>query len=284
MKIIADSGSTKTNWHIINHNGETLKFESEGLNPYIVRTGTVYKEVKSNFPNKKISPLQINEVYFYGAGCSSSKQKDLIFAGLERYFPAAMIYIHHDLLGAARSLWGSQHGLIAILGTGSSTALYDGSKVSEQVPSLGYILGDEGSGANLGKRLLKHFLENNMPIPLAKKFSKKYNIDLYGFLDKIYKEDYPNKFLGEMTYFINDNLDNPFIQNLVKYSFDDFFKHQILRYQHFLHYKLRCAGSVAYTFKDILIQSAKDSNIVIDKIEKDPLPGLIEYHNTHIEI
>ncbi|MGC9331809.1 MAG: ATPase, partial [Bacteroidales bacterium] len=185
MRIIADSGSTKTNWYVLHPDGKIQTFQSKGLNPYIVCPGEVYKEIKNNFPDN-LSALQVNELYFYGAGCSGSVQKECIYSGLERFFLATIIHVFHDLLGAARSLWGQQHGLIAILGTGASTALYDGKKVSEQVPSLGYILGDEGSGAYLGKILLKSFLQNDMPIPLAKKFSKVYGANLSDFLQHVY--------------------------------------------------------------------------------------------------
>lgn len=284
MRIIADSGSTKTNWYILSDEGEVVQFESKGLNPYIVRTGTVYKEIKSNFPKKRFSPLQVKELYFYGSGCSGSVQKELIFAGLERYFPATIIHVFHDLLGAARSLWGKEHGLVAILGTGSSTALYDGRNVSEQVPSLGYILGDEGSGAYLGKRLLKAYLENELPVPLSKKFNKAYKLDLSGFLEHVYKDEYPNRFLGQMTYFIKENMDHPYMRQLVEEAFDAFFEHQILKYQHFLHYDLRCAGSVAFHFRDILQEAADDAGINLDKVVQDPMPGLIEHHNQYLEL
>lgn len=283
MRIIADSGSTKTNWHVLHSDGNIETFQTKGLNPYIVRTGEVYKEIKNNFP-RKLSALQVNELYFYGAGCSGSVQKERVFTGLERYFPATIIHIFHDLLGAARSLWGEDHGLIAILGTGASTALYDGRKVSEQVPSLGYILGDEGSGAYLGKRLLKSFLQNEMPVPVAKKFTKVYGADLNEFLEHVYKDEYPNRYLGGFTVFIKENINNPFIYNLVRSSFDEFFKHQILKYQHFSHYDLRCAGSVAYHFKDILVEAADEAGVCVNKVIQDPLPGLIEHHNKYIEL
>jgi N-acetylglucosamine kinase-like BadF-type ATPase len=283
MRIIADSGSTKTNWHVLHPDGKTERFETIGLNPFIVRTGQVYKEIKSKFP-KHLKALRVREIYFYGAGCSAQPQKDKIFAGLERYFPATIIHVHHDLLAAARALWGKSHGLIAIIGTGSSTALYDGEKVSEQIPSLGYILGDEGSGAYIGKLLLKSYLENELPVPLAKKFYKYHQQDLHEILENIYSGDYPNRFMGEFTHFIKENLDNSALEALVRSAFDAFFRKQILKYQNHNNYKLRCLGSVAYHFQEILMASADAHGVELVEILQDPLPRLIEYHNHYLEI
>lgn len=283
MRIIADSGSTKTNWHVLHPNGMTETFETIGLNPFIVRTGQVYKEIKSKFP-RHLKALRVREIYFYGSGCSAQPQKDKIFAGLERYFPATIIHIHHDLLAAARALWGKNHGLIAILGTGSSTALYDGEKVSEQIPSLGYMLGDEGSGAYIGKLLLKAYLENELPVPLAKKFYKYHQKDLHEILEQIYSHDYPNRFMGEFTHFVKENIDNSALESLVRSSFDAFFRKQILKYQNHSNYKLRCMGSVAYHFKEILMASANAHGVELVEVIQDPLPRLIEYHNKFMEL
>jgi glucosamine kinase len=283
MRIIADSGSTLTKWHILHPDGKEQVFETIGLNPYIVRTGTVYKEIKTNFP-KQLKPIQVREIYFYGSGCSAPEQKEKIFAGLERFFPATIIHVHHDLLAAARALWGKSHGLVAILGTGSSTALYDGEKVSDQIPSLGYILGDEGSGAYIGKLLMKAYLENELPVPLAKKFYKYHNQDLGEILSQVYQGEFPNRYLGKFASFVNENIDNSAMETLVRSAFDAFFRKQILKYQNHKNYKLRCLGSVAFHFQEILMASANAHSVEIEEIIQDPMSKLIEYHNRFMEL
>lgn len=277
MRLIADSGSTKTVWAILHPDGQTDQFQTIGLNPYFVSSATVTQSLTRAFP-KSIDPMMIKELHFYGAGCSGRLQSRRIFEGLENFLPTGIIYVNHDLLGAARAMYHDQPGMIAILGTGASTGFYDGKKIDYSMPSLGYILGDEGSGASMGRQFIKKFLEQDLPPKLGKKFYDEYQMDLSEILEAVYNKPHPNRFLGQFTRFIYDYIHNPAISAIVSQSFNDFLNKQIRKYKDYNMHRLRCVGSVAYIFQDFLIPIAKQMNIEIDAIKQEPIDGLIEYH------
>lgn len=279
MILIADSGSTKTDWCLIYENGKKLEFKSIGMNPYNVSVEEIADEM-----TKVILPfLENNTVsyfFFYGAGCSSKAKKDFMKIVFSEYFPAAKIEIHHDLMAACRALCGDRKGIVGILGTGSNSCLYDGNKVVENVPSLGYVLCDEGAGSTIGKVLLKLYLRNEFPEELHRNFAEKYPGTENDFLDQIYKKSLPNRFLASFTPFAYEHRKHPYINPILKEIFSDYFKHQIVKYTDYNQYKLNIIGSVAFFFRDLIEEVAFLYNLKIGRILKAPMQGLIEYHKT----
>lgn len=277
MKIIADSGSTKTDWCLVNAAGEVKTVQTTGLNPYFLDEDGVLNILKKDlYPfldNKKVE-----QVFFYGSGCALPHKKQVLQYALDFFFMHADVEVENDLLGAARALCGKENGLVCILGTGSSSCVYDGQQISERLPSLGFLLGDEGSGAQLGKQMLIAALNKELPDHLQKLFEQKYTCELSEILDKVYRQPFPNRFLASFVEFMSENKTDSFIKNLVGLAFDDFFKKQVLRYPNAQKYPLHFVGSVSFVFSDELRKSAQNHGLTISKIEQTPLNGLIEFH------
>ncbi|MDD5571184.1 MAG: ATPase [Bacteroidales bacterium] len=278
MILIADSGSTKTNWSLIDKKNKTLYFSSIGLNPYFICSSEIKKEIR-----KKIIPFveqkKINKIFFYGAGCSDNKKCNIIKKALNELFPSSSVEINSDLLGAARALFGNKPGIAGILGTGSNCCYYDGKKIKQQITSLGFILGDEGSGACMGKKIIRAYLKNELPSAIKTNLEKKIHISTVKILDSIYNKSYPNRFLASFTPFISKNIDNPFIYNIVHSSLNGYFKNQVCTIYDFKNRTFSCIGSIAYVFKEIVSKTAKENKINLHKIIKNPMQGLIYFHS-----
>lgn len=276
MILVADSGSSKTDFHIINPEGKIIPFETTGLSPFFVSSEFIKQEIKKNLP-KDIDPLQVSEIYFFGAGCSSEERIGIVFEGLIECFPEAEIEINTDMHGAALACFGNEPGLVAILGTGSNSCLWDGHSVIQTNPSLGYILGDEGSGAILGKRLLQLLLNGELPEELENQFYNTYDVSINTILDNIYRKDKPNAFMASFSYFWVENLHHPFVKYTVNECFLAFFEKNICKYADFEKYNLRCVGSIAHFFKELIEECALAYNIRIDKIIRQPIHNLSKY-------
>ncbi|MDR1951730.1 MAG: ATPase [Bacteroidales bacterium] len=277
MKIIADSGSTKTDWCLINSAGRVKTVQTIGMNPYFLDENDILnilrKDLYPFLDNKKVE-----QVFFYGSGCALPGKKQVVQCALDFFFMHADVEVENDLFGAARALCGEENGLVCILGTGSSSCLYDGTQIIERLPSLGYILGDEGSGAYLGKKIVSAYFNNELPDHLQKLFAQKYPAELAEVLDKVYKQSFPNRFLATLVEFLNENKSDSFVKDLVGSAFDEFFKKQVLRYNNYNEYPLCFVGSVSFTFTDELRKSAEKHGLTIAKIEQTPLDGLLKYH------
>ncbi len=276
MKIIADSGSTKTEWVILFPDGKTKTLNSIGLNPYFVTTDIVAKVVKETFSG--IETGSVKEIYFYGAGCSSVERCNIIRTGLSRIFPHTQIETEHDMLGAARALFGNDTGIAIILGTGSNSCIYNGKQVTENIPALGYILGDEGSGAFFGLQLIKDFLNNEMPENISRTFFEKYHFAREDILDAVYKQPFPNRYLAQFTSFCSQNQKNDYIRKLVSGGFDLFFKRHIFPYPDYKNFPLGCIGSVGFYLQDILKTVAGKYDLHVKVIEKSPVDRLVNFH------
>ncbi len=276
MKIIADSGSTKTEWNLLLPDGTIQALYSTGLNPFFISSGKVTEIVQQTF--SKINTELLKEVYFYGAGCSSLERCTIISSGLEHAFPKAEIKVEHDMLAAARALFGNKEGIAIILGTGSNSCVYDGKDITGNIPALGYILGDEGSGAFFGLQLIKDFLNNEMPETLVKKFKEQFLLDKEDILNAVYKQPFPNRYLAQFFPFCTKNQETGYIRQLIFNGFNLFFRRHILPYPDYQEYPLGCVGSVGFYLQDILQAVAKKYHLSILTIEKSPIKGLIEYH------
>ncbi len=281
MILIADSGSTNTDWVIINNNEQVYSFTTIGLNPYFTTCHEIKSELDLHFP-KNINPENIRHTYFYGSGCSPQKNKQLIIDCLKTYFINSVIEVDTDLLAAARALFSNKNGIIVILGTGANTGFYDGKNITQNIPSLGYALGDEGGGDYLGKLFISELLYGNIPVDIEKKFREICMLDNQQILTHLYKEPKPNHFLASFCEFIHKYQNNKFINNLILKSFTDLFEKHITKYQHQNIYTISVIGSIGYYFKEQLHHVAQKYNYKIDRIEKTPIQDLIEFHIQNI--
>ncbi len=277
MILIADSGATKTCWCLCTPDGEQY-FYTQGINPYHQSAEAISSIIRTELvPNFKLKTSGF-KLFYYGAGCSSAQQKGIVERVLRENFPAARLEIDHDLLGAARALCGKEEGIAAILGTGSNSCCYDGKGITESVASLGYILGDEGSGAHIGKKFLSAFLYHELPGPIEQVFRSEYKLDKDVVLDAVYKQPLPGRFLASFTKFISKNISDPFLAGLVKNSFLDFFDHHICKYPSYKKVKTHFVGSVAFHFAGLLRQVAKEKGVTVGSILESPMEGLVRYH------
>ncbi|MHC1775303.1 MAG: ATPase [Lentimicrobium sp.] len=277
MILIADSGSTKTDWCLIDNNGERKSIQTIGINPYQMNS-TAIKEVLDKELYPFIYPDKVKEIYYYGAGCSTERKCQTIDNVLHDFFTIANIEVHHDLLGAARALCGHEPGIACILGTGSNSCFFDGKNITESFVSLGYLLGDEGSGAYMGKQLLFDYFHGIIPKEIMENFNHQFKPTVEKFLDALYNQPRPNRFLASFSPFILENIHQSYMKNLVKKCFDDFFMINVSKYPDYKSVKVNFLGSVAYYFRSILQESAETAGITTNKIYRSAIEGLIDFH------
>ncbi len=277
MILIADSGATKTDWRIVYDKDHIKQTSTEGINPHYQTSAQVTNIMTEAIHLDKL-PEKVKYIYFYGAGITSGAKIKEIESAILQSFQVEKVEVNTDILGVARSLCGSQPGIVAMLGTGSASCLYDGKKITHQVPSLGYILGDEGSGAHLGKKLLANYLRGFMPKDLEKKFNKMYQIDKEYVLNELNKGKVPSRFLGSFSEFIHSNIHFPFMHKLVSESFREFIEYYVVPYAEFGNYKVNFCGSIAFYFSNVLSRECSDFKLPLGKIVKSPIAGLTLYH------
>jgi N-acetylglucosamine kinase-like BadF-type ATPase len=282
MILIADSGATKTDWRVLYSRKDTRSFQTAGFNPFFIDTIHIRNEVEKELV-PFIDSKGVTEVYFYGAGCSSTEKSIIVEDGLIPLFPSARIKVNDDLLGAARALCGHSEGVACILGTGSNSCFFNGKEIVENIPSLGFMLGDEGSGAYMGKKLLKEVLSMVAPVHIRELFEKKYNYSRVDLLSHLYKQEFPSRFLSSFTGFISENISDAYMQGIVRNSFNDFFETQVLKYSRCKEVPLFCTGSIAFYFSAILKEVANEKGMQIKNIVQSPIDGLTEYHLIDLE-
>jgi N-acetylglucosamine kinase-like BadF-type ATPase len=276
MILIADSGSTKTDWCLLHADGQRMYFAGEGINPYFQHQQDVARIARDTFQHHL--PGSPERIYFYGAGCSSPEKQMLVKQGLLEVFSDTRVQVDHDMLAAARALCHNSAGIACILGTGSNSVLFNGSEINEDVPSLGFILGDEGSGAYLGKELIRRFLYRELPEWLHESFVREFKLNRDTILEQVYKKPLPNRYLASFSPFIHAHLNVPEMHDLVYRAFEAFIKHHISKYTNYHHTPMHCTGSVAYHFKSILEEVCSDYHIQLGHVVKSPLEGLTTYH------
>lgn len=278
--LIGDSGSTKTEWTLIRNEKLIYTFHTIGLNPFFVDSNTISKELLHSLKTFDFSNSSIKKCFFYGAGCNSVEKNEIIKIGISSVFNNCEIEVESDLMGAARSLFGSEKGLIGILGTGSNAALYNGSCFSQKAFSLGFILGDEGSGGNIGKTLIVDFIRKKMPAQLLIDFHKSYALTLDDVLAKVYKHEFPNRYLASYATFASKHQNHEYIKAILEKSFSKYIEEQILNLDFDRSLPVGLIGSIAFYFKDIITRTFLNYNLNLQKIEKSPMRGLVNYHNT----
>jgi N-acetylglucosamine kinase-like BadF-type ATPase len=282
MKLLADSGGTKTQWCGVSETFESEIITTIGLNPNFVSDNTI-EEVLSSQVLPRLGKDEINEVWFYGAGCSGEVARKLVERAIKKVLAKASVKIQTDLTGAARGLLGRASGYICMIGTGSNSGYYDGDKITRNVPPLGFILGDEGSGAALGKKLLADYLRGIMPGDLSHEFRKRYGAEKDDVVNHVYSGVFPSRFIGSFVGFIKEYIAVEYCQNLVMTSFGEFIERNLRLYNTPGTTKIAVTGSVAWHFRDILENVFSKNGFTISVIAKEPIEGLINFHklDTH---
>lgn len=274
--LIADSGATKCEWCLL-HNGKKKTIYTQGMSPYYSK-----KEELLQIAVKELAPYVKKNIpdyiYFYGTGCSSPANVKLIASVLKTVFPKSKISVDHDLMGAARALCGRKKGIACILGTGTNSCYYDGKKIIKNVPGLGYVLGDEGSGAYLGKKVLQYYFYKTFDEELTYLFEKKYHLSSSEAMDNVYKKTTPSRYLASFALFLDENRGHYMIENILEDGLNDFFFQHLCKYQESWKYPIHFVGSIAYGFKDVLQELCNTYKFTLGKVLKSPMPGLIEYH------
>ena len=280
MKLIADSGSTKTDWRLLGKKQSIYKYTTQGFNPYFQSSEELSFIIKNELLPQFETPVNQShmKIHFYGAGCGNDAKKGTVYFSLHKEFPLAEIEINSDMLAAARATSGRKEGIIAILGTGANTCFYDGDEIEQSIASLGYVLGDEGSGAHIGKTFIQAFLNKEMPKELSKRFAERFKLGKDEILDAVYKQPNPNRFLGSFSKFIYQNLKEQFVIDLVAGCFGQFFDKQICKYDMYKEVKLSCVGSVAFYYSNILRAVATNKGVNIETIIESPISGLALFH------
>ena len=276
MILIADSGSTKTSWYYSKGENHSEYISTGGINPFFRTTKDIVEELKKDLIPKIDS--NIIEIHFYGAGIINEEKGKVVKLALQQLFTSAKIEVQSDLLAAARATFGIKNGIACILGTGANSCLYDGENITEHIPSLGYILGDEGSGAVLGRKIVADYLKGIMPENLSLKFKKQFPLNYAGFLENVYKKEKPNKFLAQFVPFLYDNINENYCREIVEKSFNEFIERNVKWYTNFNELNISFIGSVAYYFGKQLKQVLNNNELKLGTILKEPLEGLVQFH------
>lgn len=276
MILIADSGSTKTDWVAIQDGTAVASTQTSGINPVLQSEEEVCKEIATNVA-PTFAGKDITQIFFYGAGCLPEKIEGVRNA-IAASFPQAEIEVQSDLVGAAIALCGSQPGIACILGTGSNTCFWDGEAVEKHVSPLGFILGDEGSGAVLGKNLVADLLKNQLSESITKTFFEETGLTPAEIINRVYRQPFPNRFLASLTRFMNEHREEKEIHSLIVRCFTQFFERNIKQYD-YSRYPVNIIGSIGFYFKDMLEEAAQPLGIRIGKVEQSPLGGLVRFHS-----
>jgi glucosamine kinase len=282
MILIADSGGSKTDWRLILKNGSIDQASAPGFNPYYQPIEDLKKNVQEILLPKIPTTEVVDQIFFYGAGVSSVKNQLTIKSAFLEFFPEAQIEIGWDLLAAARALCGKEPGIACIMGTGSNSCLYDGKNIIDNVANLGWILADEGSGANIGRKFLVDYLRNKLPENLAKQFHARFPLTREEFLEKVYQQEKPSAFLASFAKFIFQHLKERYCYELIYNSFAEFYENNVMKYENYQHLKVHFTGSIAFYFSDILRQVANDKGITVKNILEAPIAGLTLYHTQKV--
>ena len=282
MILLADSGSTKVHWCLVTASGQYTDAFTDGINP-LFQTSDAMRNSICNQLLPKISSLlwagTLTDVFFYGAGCTPEK-KGYVQKALEGVFRKANVQVESDMLGAARGLLGHNAGVACILGTGSGSCYYNGENIEWNVPSLGYILGDEGSAAVLGKRLVGDLLKNQLGDDLKELFFREYETSMADIIEKVYRQPFPNRFLAKLSKFCADHIDDPRIHALVYDHFVQFIRRNLVQYN--AEQPIGFVGSIAYYYKPVLEEAMKAEGQPLGTVLQDPIEGLREFHKDAI--
>ncbi|MXV37955.1 ATPase [Flavobacteriaceae bacterium Ap0902] len=275
---IIDGGSTKTDFIFSNLKGEELyRTQTIGFNPLLISVEDILINLKGNEDLVKIGK-HVKAVYYYGAGAQTERLQNLIKSVLGKLFTKATIQVEGDMLAAAYAAYKGRPTLVGILGTGCNTCYFDGKAIQKPNPSLGYVIGDEGSGNHIGKNLLRSYFAGKFPEEIKTEFENKYNLMVDDLLETIYQKPSANAYLASFASFAVENKRHPFIENLVADCFQEFFEYQVYPYHRFDYEEINFIGSIAHHFREILSAVSKNNNLMIGQVVQKPIDKLVAYH------
>ncbi len=277
VQLIADSGATKAEWCLLN-NGKTKTVFTQGISPYFLTTEQI-KDLLLKELKPKLKNIAIDEVHYYGTGCANPANARSVKKAVLQVFAGAKVEVNHDLMAAARALCGRKKGVACILGTGSNSCYYDGKRIVKNSPGLGYVLGDEGSGAYLGKKVIQYYLYGTFDDELRGRFDVTYTTTATEILENVYKKPLPNRYLAGFAKFLADNRGHYMIENIIEDGLNDFFFNHLCKYRESWTMPISFAGSIAFGFKDVLKQLCHSYEFELGSIMKNPMSGLVAYHS-----
>ncbi|MDR1156038.1 MAG: ATPase [Bacteroidales bacterium] len=274
MFLIADSGSTKTTWRLGSRDKSAGTCSTGGINPFQSSLEDMVRLLETEFTLPRTG---ISKIWFYGAGCAFADKNQIVADALSRYFGASEIHVNSDLLAAAHSLCGNRPGIACIMGTGSNSCHYNGKEIVQNVSPLGYVLGDEGSGSALGKKLLSDILKNRLPEGICNAFFEAYPVTAGEILDNVYRKPFPNRYLAQYARFVAAHIGYPEMQTLAGNCFREFFARNVMQYGAARQLPVHFTGSVAFHFSEIIKKTAGEFGLSVGNISQEPMPGLIQY-------
>ena len=274
--LLADSGATKAEWCLVSGSKKRTIF-TQGISPYFLNTGQITTLLHDELV-RKLKNIHIDHIYYYGTGCANPENAKSVKKALQKVFPGARVEVQTDLMAAARSVCGKEKGIACILGTGSNSCFYNGKKISGNSPGLGYVLGDEGSGAYLGKKVIQYYLYNTFDEDLRARFDAKFVTTPVEILDNVYKKPMPNRYLATYTMFLAENRGHYMIENIIEDGLNDFFFQHLCKYPEIWKCPVHFVGSVAFGFKDVIKDLCSSYEFDLGTILKNPMQGLVKYH------
>ncbi len=277
VKLIADVGATKGEWCLIN-NGRKRTIFTQGISPYFMGADQISELLRKELASK-LKNIQVGEIYYYGTGCAAADNVKLVKKAIRKVFPEAKTEVTHDLMAAARGLCGRKKGIASNLGTGSFACYYDGKKIVQNRPGLGYVLGDEGSGVYLGKKVLQYYLYETFDWELRGRFDLTYTTNRQEILENVYKKPFPNRYLAGFTKFLAENRGHYMVENIIEDGLNDFFFHHLCKFRESWKMPIHFTGSVAFGFKDVLQQLCASYEFELGTVLKNPMSGLAAYHS-----
>jgi N-acetylglucosamine kinase-like BadF-type ATPase len=276
IKLIADSGATKCEWCLIN-NGKKKTILTQGISPYFLTSEQIVLLLQTELI-PKLKNVAVEELYYYGTGLSNPNNVKIIKISLKKLFPSAKIEANTDLLAAARALCGNKKGIACILGTGSNSCFYNGKKILKNSPGVGFILGDEGSGAYLGKKVIQYYLYHTFDEDLMSRFDAKFTTTTVEILENVYKKPMANRYLASFAIFLTENRGHYMIENIIEDGLNDFFFNHLYKYRESWILPINFIGSVAFGFKDVLKELCNTYELELGNILQKPMDGLVKYH------
>lgn len=277
MFFVVESGSTKSDWVLIENKNSQSFYSTMGFNPYFHSSDRIESELRMNSEIMKVAD-SVKGVYFYGAGCSSVELNQIVEIGLRRIFPNADILVEHDLLACAYSTYDGKPVISCIIGTGSNSCYFDGQNVSEEIPALGYILGDEGSGSFFGKQLISNFLYKRLPREISDDFIQTYNLGKDELIDRVYMRENANVFIASFMPFIAKHKSHEYIKKMVRDGFKRFLEIHVCCYRNYREVEVNFVGSISEIFEEQLREAAIEFGIQIGRIIRRPVDSLVNYH------
>lgn len=274
--LIADSGATKTEWRCIG-SGRSKNITTEGLNPYYHTSASIRKVLELNL-KPELEVANPEQVYFYGAGCDSSEKKQILKEALAESFPKTIPHVYHDLLGAARACFLDEPGISCILGTGSNSCLYNGTEIVEHIPSLAFILGDEGSAGYFGKKLINSYFRFEVPDELKGDLEKKHDMSLAHITKGTYDKSQKSRFIASYASFLGEHTGHPFVRDMLREGFENFITRIVMNYTDAQKHEVRFIGSVAYAHQDLIKQILKEQGLKAGLFIQKPMDRLVEFH------